>query len=81
MAHENWIARGDRGEAAAATQVAHAPDFVRHDRGDGDDNWARAFGAACAKCDALIEEGDWVRRRGTGDWVHQQCPVRVPIDD
>jgi hypothetical protein len=81
MAHDQWIGRGDRGEAAASTQVAHAPDFVRHDRGDADDNWAHAFGAPCARCGRLLEESDMVRRRGTGDWVHQSCPVSLTPDE
>ena len=38
MAHEQWIRNTERGQAASANTVAHAPDFVRHDRGPDDDN-------------------------------------------
>jgi hypothetical protein len=58
------------------TSAAGAPDFVRHDRGPEDEHWVHAFGEMCAKCGALMEEGDIVRRRGTGDWVHERCPMR-----
>ena len=78
MAHEQWIKNTERGQAASATTVAHAPDFVRHDRGEADDHWARAFGTPCARCGQLIEEGDFVRRRASDDWVHEgRCPARV----
>lgn len=63
-----------------ASQVATAPDFVRHDRGAQDDNWLHAFGAPCVKCDGLIEEGEFVRRRATGGWAHERCPVRPRLD-
>ena len=76
MTHEHWIRQTDRGEAASATQVAHAPDFVRRDRGDIDDHWARAFGAPCTRCQQLLEETDYARRRANGEWVHERCPVR-----
>jgi hypothetical protein len=75
-AHEQWIRQLDRGEAAAATQVAHAPDFARHDRGDEDDHWLHAMGALCERCGALIEEGDFVRRRAAGGWQHEDCDRR-----
>jgi hypothetical protein len=64
-----------------ATSAATAPDFVRHDRGAEDEHWAHAFGEACVRCTALIEEGDAVRRRGTGGWVHERCPARTLVDD
>jgi hypothetical protein len=73
MPHEQWIRQNDRGEAASANTVAHAPDFVRHDRGEDDDHWARTFGAPCARCGGLIEEGDFVRRRSDDYWVHERC--------
>jgi hypothetical protein len=77
MAHEQWILNTERGQAASANTVAHAPDFVRHDRGPGDEHWMHAFGEQCARCGELIEEDDPVRRRGNGGWVHQRCPVRL----
>jgi hypothetical protein len=75
------VGRGNDLAGIQANAATTAPDFVRHDRGDEDDNWAHAFGTPCARCDYLIEEGEWVRRRGSGDWVHQRCPVRMPVDD
>ena len=76
-AHDQWIRGTERGQAASANTVAHAPDFARHDRGPDDDNWMHAFGEQCAKCGELIEEEDLVRRRGNGGWVHQRCPARL----
>ena len=75
MAHELWIDHNDRGQAANALTVAHAPDFVRHDRGVEDEHWAHAFGAPCARCHRLIEEQENVRRRGDRAWVHERCPA------
>ena len=77
MAHEQWINKNDRGEAASANTVAHAPDFVRHDRGGSDDHWARAFGTPCARCGQLFEDEDFVRRRTGDEWVHERCPVEA----
>jgi hypothetical protein len=75
MPYERWICGTDRGQAAAAAQVAHAPDFVRHDRGPEDDHWARVLGAICTRCAALIEPEEFVRRQADGEWVHEQCPM------
>ncbi|HEX4655436.1 MAG TPA: hypothetical protein VH274_06830 [Mycobacteriales bacterium] len=58
-----------------------AAEGVWPDRGPGDEHWMHAFGQICAKCDSLMEEGDFVRRRGTGDWVHERCVPRPLIDD
>jgi hypothetical protein len=81
MAHEQWIRQTERGQAAEAIEVAHAPDFVRHNRGPEDEHWAHPFGAQCARCGHLMEEGDFARRRGDGSWVHERCPVRLPVVD
>jgi hypothetical protein len=76
MSHSRWIRQTDRGEAACADQVSHAPDYVRHDRGDVDDHWARVFGALCVRCGQLIEETDYARRRADDEWVHEHCTGR-----
>ena len=82
MAHEHWINPAERGDAANAVTVGHAPDFVRHDRGGEDDHWARALGAPCVRCGLLVEEHDFVRRRGSGGWVHESCPApRLAVED
>jgi len=60
-----------------ATSASSAPDYVRHDRGPDDEHWMHAFGELCEKCGALMEEADYVRRRGSGGWVHERCPVRL----
>jgi hypothetical protein len=75
MAHDHWIPYGDRGAYASATTAAHAPDFVRHDRGPDDEHWAHAFAAICARCCQLIEDDAIVRRRLDGDYVHERCPL------
>lgn len=82
MAHEQWINPVERGQAASAMTVANAPDFVRHDRGLEDDHWARAFGAPCARCGALLEDHDFARRSGAGGWVHECCPAPrvIPVE-
>ena len=76
MAHEQWIRNTERGQAASATTVAHAPDFVRHDRGDADEHWARAYGHSCARCGQLMEEEQFARRRSDGFWIHESCPMK-----
>ena len=76
MAHEQWIKPTERGDAANAVTVAHAPDFKRHDRGVEDDHWARAFGAPCGRCGLLLEEHDFARRSAAGAWVHEHCGAR-----
>ena len=81
MAHEQWIRNTERGQAADAETVAHAPDFVRHDRGVEDEHWARAFGQPCARCGQLMEDDDFARRRGDGYWIHERCPVRLRAED
>jgi hypothetical protein len=50
------------------------------DRGPADEHWMHAFGQLCAKCGALMEEDDFARRRGTGDWVHEPCVPRHLVD-
>jgi hypothetical protein len=77
MAHEQWILSTERGQAASATTAAHAPDFVRHDRGADDEHWAHAFGQPCARCGQLMEEDQFARRRADGFWIHELCPMRV----
>lgn len=82
MAHDQWINRAERGDAANAVTVAHAPDFVRHDRGVEDDHWARALGAPCMRCGLLLEEYHYARRRASGGWVHESCPAPlIDLDD
>jgi hypothetical protein len=41
---------------------------------DLNDNEAHAPGATCARCGAVIEAGQDVRRRADGRWVHEVCP-------
>jgi hypothetical protein len=35
---------------------------------------AQAAGETCGRCGHLITSGQAVRRRITGDWVHEACP-------
>jgi hypothetical protein len=58
-----------------------AAEGIWPDRGPDDEHWMHAFGQICAKCDALMEEGDFVRRRGSGDWVHERCLPRLLLDE
>lgn len=81
MAHEQWIKGTERGQAANADTVAHAPDFVRHDRGHEDEHWAHAFGHPCARCGQLMEDDEFARRRADGFWIHERCPVRLRAED
>jgi hypothetical protein len=57
-----------------------AAEGVWPDRGPADEHWMHAFGQLCAKCGFLMEESDFVRRRGTCDWVHERCVPR-PLTD
>jgi hypothetical protein len=38
------------------------------------DNEAHAPGQVCARCGAVIEAGQDVRRRADGEWAHEVCP-------
>ena len=64
----------DVGGVSAGT-VGSAPEFACRDRGPEDEHWAHAFGAPCGRCGLLLEEGDYARRRASGDWVHERCPA------
>ena len=81
MAHEQWIRGTERGQAANSDTVAHAPDFVRHDRGVEDEHWAHAFGQPCARCGQLMEDDEFARRRADGFWIHERCPLRLRAED
>ena len=81
MAHEQWIRGTERGQAANSDTVAHAPDFIRHDRGGEDEHWAHAFGQPCARCGQLMEDDEFARRRADGYWIHERCPVRLRAED
>jgi hypothetical protein len=35
---------------------------------------AQAAGETCGRCGHVITSGQAVRRRITGDWVHEACP-------
>ena len=67
----SWGEPGARGGGQGSTG---APDFVRQDRGDVDDNWSRADGETCTKCSAELTTRDFVRRTATGGWSHENCP-------
>ena len=71
------FAHGAPMAAAQATAATGAPDFARHDRGEGDDHWVRAAGEDCARCGQTIVEGAFVRRRADGGWAHQECPIVI----
>jgi hypothetical protein len=40
----------------------------------GEDNELHAPGKVCARCGADITDGQDVRRRADGRWVHEVCP-------
>jgi hypothetical protein len=65
-------------EGLAATG---APADTCHDRGGADDHWVRAAGEECTRCEAAIVEGDFVRRRADGTWVHQECRAVAARDE
>jgi hypothetical protein len=69
---------GDSMPAAQGTAATGAPDFARHDRGPDDDHWAGAAGEPCVRCEQAIVEGQFVRRRADGGWVHEGCPATPP---
>jgi hypothetical protein len=42
-----------------------------------DGNAARPVGQRCGRCAQLIAPGQDARRRVSGTWVHENCPVQV----
>jgi hypothetical protein len=44
---------------------------------DPEDNEARAPGQVCARCGAVITEGQDTRLRADGRWVHEVCPPNL----
>jgi hypothetical protein len=59
---------GSPGTAAAGTDLAS---------GEGpatSEHAAQAAGETCGRCSHVITSGQAVRRRVTGDWVHEACP-------
>jgi hypothetical protein len=66
---------------ARVREAGHAmtePDFDELDGLAGEDNAAHAAGKICVRCDQQIEADQPVRRRISGDWVHETCPARIP---
>jgi hypothetical protein len=56
-------------------------EIAEHDREDrelayvdAEDNEARAPGQVCARCGAVMTEGQDARLRADGLWVHEVCP-------
>jgi len=56
-------------------------ELAEHDREDRElayldpeSNEARAPGQVCARCGLVLTEGDDVRLRPDGRWVHEVCP-------
>lgn len=43
-----------------------------------DGNAARPADQRCGRCGQLIASGQDARRRVSGTWVHENCPVHVP---
>ena len=43
-----------------------------------DGNAARPDGQRCGRCEQRIASGQDARRRVSGTWVHENCPVQVP---
>ena len=41
-----------------------------------DDNAATAPGKVCELCGAVIKAGQEARRRVSGEWIHEACPIR-----
>jgi hypothetical protein len=59
---------GSPGAAAAGTDLAcgEGPSASEHA--------AQAAGETCGRCGEVITSGQPVRRRVSGDWVHEACP-------
>ena len=41
-----------------------------------DSNAATAPGKTCELCGGQIEAGQQARRRVSGEWIHEACPIR-----
>jgi hypothetical protein len=41
-----------------------------------DDNAATAPGKVCELCGAVIKAGQEARRRVSGEWIHEACPIQ-----
>jgi hypothetical protein len=41
-----------------------------------DDNEATAPGKVCQLCGAVISAGQEARRRVSGEWIHEACPIQ-----
>ena len=61
-------------EDLGAPRQEHPIDHQDEDASTWSDKEAHAPGKVCARCGAVIEPGQDVRRRADGQWMHEVCP-------